>query len=176
MGLLLAGPLSPAHGQVTCNVLGQVGGSFIGGGTTPFSVNATGKTNCKQLTKPDSTTQVEFGASIGTNTANCPGASNTEYPLVNGSFVFAQANSGSPSGTQTTTISGTLTPGSSFVCFDGPTNNGHFQGTVSGGSGAWAGASGTLTFDANGQILQSFGGGIVQISFTGALGGTIQHP
>ena len=179
--LLLIGPMQAAYAQTVCDIAGQQGGSFIGGGTTPFTVQSTGKMNCHGLNKPDTTSQLEFGASVGDNTAHCAGTNVFEYPLVNGSFVMAQANSGSTGGTPTTTLSGTFTSGASYVCFNENTSpvttGGHFEAVISGGTGSWASATGTLVLDpADGSVLQSFGGGINQIAFTGTLGGNIQHP
>lgn len=168
------------HAQTVCNLSGQQGGSFIGGGTTPFTVNGTGKSNCRALSKPDATAMLEFGPTLGDNTAHCPGANVYEYPLVNGSFVMSQANSGSASGTPTTTVSGTFAGGSSYSCFNfnttPTTTNGFLVATVIGGTGKWAGASGSFTVVASGRVLQSFGSGIVQQDFTATLSGTIQHP
>ena len=177
-GLLVAGA-PPACAQVVCGLSGQQGGSFIGGGTAPFTVQSTGKENCRGLNKPDATSQLEFGSTLGADTADCPGAGIYEYPLVNGSFVIAQANSGGGS-KDTTTISGTYTPGTSYVCFNenvSPvTTHGSFEATVTGGTGVWAGASGTFSVVADGTVVQSFSNGIVQMSFLAQSTGTIQHP
>lgn len=79
----------------------------------------------------------------------------------------------------TTTISGTIDSGT--VCFDrnvSPTaSHGSFTATVTGGTGKWAGASGSFSVVADGEVL-SFDSatGTSQQNFTATLTGTIQHP